>query len=257
MGLLKILGITLVISVVGGLAGWALSGESLVTAAALTRNPLFVKGAVWAFDPNEVDEDQIPPLVVGAHSGHRAIISILVDAGANPDLRGRDGRTPLVCAVIEDHPFVVRKLIAAGTDLNLLDHKGRSALIYAAKAGRDAVARDLLKNGADANLGDKAGNPALYYSIVTGNHGITRILVAEGAEIDRVNKRGDTPLMAALRYWEEHEPIALSLQRAAIGYLLEKGQRLSAMGSRGHSLEEMLEKREFKNLIPEEEATPG
>jgi ankyrin repeat protein len=257
MNLFRVLGAVLGVILGLGVAGWMFSGESLVTIAALTRNPVFVKAAVAVWDPNDVSSEQLPPLVVASHSGHRRILSILLDAGADPNLTGGDGRTALVYAVVADHPFLVRKLIAAGTDLNRKDREGLSALAHAAQRGRDGMSRDLLQNGAEGDSEDKRGNPALYYSIVTGNHGITRALVEAGADMNRVNSRGNTPLMEAWSTWENEKPIAQSLQRAAIGYLLLKGQRLTTRGSDGRSLGEVLAESKFADLIPGELVIPG
>ena len=222
-------------------------GEPPLTVAALTRNPLLVQGLLTVASPDDVDEGELPALVVAAHSGHRAIVTMLLDAGANPNLDGPDGRSPLLSAIIKGHHFVVRKLIAGGADLNHRDASGRGALAYAALHGRDAVARDLVQNGADVNLQDPQGRSALYYSIVTGNHGITRALVEAGADVNLLDAQGLSPLMAAWKTWEEGEPISPNLQRAAIRYLLESGLEVEGAGG---SLQQTFKGTPFAALLP-------
>tara|TARA_Y100001934_G_scaffold43046_1_gene51871 strand:- start:67 stop:825 length:759 start_codon:yes stop_codon:yes gene_type:complete len=231
----------------GGLV--LISGESLLTVAVTTRNPLFVKAVLPFSNPDEVTEDQYPAIVVGAHSGHDVIVGILLDAEVNPNVVGPDGASALSVAVKKGHDFVARKLIARGGDPNLGDQYNRTPLSYAAELGRDSLARDLIHNQADVDLADIQGNPPLYYSIVTGNHGITRDLVEMEAKVNLLNHRGETPMHAAWNTWRNSDGISKNLERISISYLLEKGLNPSTPNKMNRSLKNELDQTPYANLL--------
>ena len=58
-------------------------------------------------------------LFAASSNGHAAVISVLLERGADVDLCGTDGMTPLFAAVLEGHSKVVEKLLAHGANTNL------------------------------------------------------------------------------------------------------------------------------------------
>ncbi|MEM8848801.1 MAG: ankyrin repeat domain-containing protein [Pseudomonadota bacterium] len=77
-------------------------------------------------------------------------IPIVLDLGADLELKDVQGRTPLLVALTEPDNFeVVRALLQGGADPNARDTKGRTALNYARADGGDrAIATLLLNAGA-------------------------------------------------------------------------------------------------------------
>lgn len=66
-------------------------------------------------DPNAADaEFRMPPLWLAAIEGDAAAARLLIDAGADPDGLGSDGRTPLHAAAFTGRRDVVDALLAAG-----------------------------------------------------------------------------------------------------------------------------------------------
>lgn len=66
-------------------------------------------------DPNAADaEFRMPPLWLAAIEGDAAAARLLIDAGADPDGLGSDGRTPLHAAAFTGRRDVVDSLLAAG-----------------------------------------------------------------------------------------------------------------------------------------------
>ena len=53
------------------------------------------------------------PLNLAAHEGHSEIISVLIEAGADPNSRRLDGSTSLHCAAQEGHMDAIKLLIRA------------------------------------------------------------------------------------------------------------------------------------------------
>jgi uncharacterized protein len=60
-----------------------------------------------------------------------AVLKILLERGASPNVRTQGGTTPLMCAAAEKHPDMLATLLAAGADVNARDDEGDTALFYA------------------------------------------------------------------------------------------------------------------------------
>lgn len=87
-----------------------------------------------------------------ANHGHGNRVRVLLDLGADPDLRDGEGRTALhlVCAR-GTGTGTIRALVEAGTDLDARDHEGRTPLDCAAST-RSRTAYDALV-GLGAQIG--------------------------------------------------------------------------------------------------------
>ena len=84
-----------------------------------------------------------------------AVVSLLLDRGADLMARDRLGRTPLHWAAWFNEPAVVGLLLARGADPNARDRGGATPLHGAAKRSRSPVVVGLLlDHGADATLRD-------------------------------------------------------------------------------------------------------
>jgi ankyrin repeat protein len=90
-----------------------------------------------------------------------ALISLLLDNGAEVNTQDRDGRTPLMEASIREGPKIVGVLLANGALPNVQDRIGRTALMSAADANQTEVIKLLVKHGADLNVRDSKGQTAL------------------------------------------------------------------------------------------------
>jgi uncharacterized protein len=106
------------------------------------------------------------------------VLSVLLDAGANPNASDSSGRTALMQASSYGYEDAVVRLIEHGADVNLRDHKGRSALMYAA-AGKyvDAIPQ-LLQHGVDIRARDLDAKTALEVARAFKNQVAIEILSA-------------------------------------------------------------------------------
>jgi len=169
------------------------------------------------------------PLMYAARQGARNAARALAETGANLDLTDPDGTSALVLAIINAHYDLAAMLIDRGADPNVKDTSGMAAL-YAAvdmntldeTPGRpapkspdtsnavDLVAR-LLERGANPNAqltapiiervhnnGDSAlgaGATPLMRAAKKGDVAIMRVLLDRGADVNVAMKNGATALM--------------------------------------------------------------
>ena len=85
-------------------------------------------------DPNFVDNDNpeysTPALILAAKMGLIKTLSMLLDNGANIDIRGCMKNTALMSAAFCDNHDIVLMLVFRGADINALDEGGANALDY-------------------------------------------------------------------------------------------------------------------------------
>ncbi len=121
---------------------------------------LFCSAAAHAADapvssPNEI--------VYRTNLGRADDVKMLLDSGASPDMKNKDGVPILALASARKDPEginVVRTLVAAKADINATDAKGQSALFYAARQGNKEIVHFLLTSGINYYSTDKNGDIA-------------------------------------------------------------------------------------------------
>lgn len=80
-------------------------------------------------DPNETnDVSKFTPLHFVAMEGHKEILDLLIEAGANLDSRIDSGWTPLFHAVANGHYDIVKCLVEKGANVNTKCKLGQSVL---------------------------------------------------------------------------------------------------------------------------------
>ena len=84
------------------------------------------------------------------------VVSLLLDAGADVDLRDRQGRTLLHVVAAHGDLKAAELLLSRGAAINVVDAQGSTPLHLAVREGHAAVAAQLLDRGADVRV--KAGD---------------------------------------------------------------------------------------------------
>ncbi|SPO04098.1 related to ankyrin 3 [Cephalotrichum gorgonifer] len=174
------------------------------------RTPL-MKGIAYGFSDKFVtamcdfgaQADQVCPdgdsalhLVADSDRGDDTV-GILVLAGADPNLRNRQGHTPLTRAVSKGSYQVARHLLKYGADVDTRV-PGGSSVIHAAILRKDQAMCDLLIEW-DADLNEDFGDHTpLTLAISSGCSEIARSLIHAGADVDRRSTNGPSPLFAAI-----------------------------------------------------------
>lgn len=135
------------------------------------------------------------PLLVAAMRGHARVVRVLLNAGA--DINVRDPRahwTPLQWATHHNHIAVADMLRRAGA---ADDGAQNSVLIRAVQLQDAAGVRAALLDGARPNANDERGEPALLLAAQRGNLEIVQALIEAGANVNVSHRYGKTPLYAA------------------------------------------------------------
>uniref|UniRef100_A0A673N8X1 Fibronectin type 3 and ankyrin repeat domains protein 1-like n=1 Tax=Sinocyclocheilus rhinocerous TaxID=307959 RepID=A0A673N8X1_9TELE len=80
-----------------------------------------------------------PLMRVSAISGNAAVASILLQAGADVNIRDKAGKTPLMVAVLNNHVELVKLLLASGADHHMKNEYGAGAADMAKAFGRQVT----------------------------------------------------------------------------------------------------------------------
>jgi ankyrin repeat protein len=110
-------------------------------------------------DIDESDGDGRTALIWASECGHKTVVQMLVDAGADANAQGGRYGSALQAASDGGHEKMVRMLVDAGADVNAQGGLYGNALQAASSGGHEKVVQMLLDNGAEVNAqGGKYGN---------------------------------------------------------------------------------------------------
>lgn len=114
-------------------------------------------------------------------------VKFLLQRGANPNIRDRNGLTPIQLATRLGFIEGVEELIKKGAQVNVADSQGETPLIAAVHQRNVGLVRRLLAQGADPDRNDNSGRSARdYLELMTGNTLLKREFEVADAE------RGET-----------------------------------------------------------------
>jgi ankyrin repeat protein len=131
------------------------------------------------YSPNIQDRFGVPLLNLAARMGDRKIAAILLKAGARLNQQAEDRlSSALLDAVAGSFHGIVKDLLAAGADVNLKSRDGQSALIIAVGLNDRDSAEMLLRAGADPDEPDKLGASARKYASLFNKPAMTALFNA-------------------------------------------------------------------------------
>ena len=96
---------------------------------------------------NVRNKDGDTALILATGYGHHNSAKILIDSGANPDILGNHGFTALIVAASNGDLEIIKALIAAKANLNICSSFGGSALWIAKNNGYDDAAKLIANSG--------------------------------------------------------------------------------------------------------------
>ena len=103
-------------------------------------------------------------------------VKLLLERGADPNIRGFHDKTPLHHVAYRGYADVAELLIEHGTDLNSRDKDDWTPLHVAAQNGRMEVVKLLLEGGADPTIRGKDGKSPLDVARESGQSEVARVI---------------------------------------------------------------------------------
>ena len=148
----------------------------------------------------DVDGLRGPSLNVACSGRSADIIHLLLEGGADTDhlctVFGTPGETALGCACEVGHLESIRALVDAGADKNL-PHNGGPPLCIATEFRHLQAVRYLLDSGALQDLPDECGLTSLLWASSKGHLEIATLLIESGADKNVANPIDITALVCA------------------------------------------------------------
>ncbi|EPS33532.1 hypothetical protein PDE_08494 [Penicillium oxalicum 114-2] len=167
--------------------------DSPLTSSVFRGSPTLVQTLLaYGGKPNEEIHNDTTLLIDSIrHGASQKIISILLDAGCNPDLKDKHGKTALCEAVLKDQPAIVTSLLDHHANPNL---PGPEHALWSAVHRPDCL-RILLARGADIKK-----TPGLMEQATSVNSiDAVRVLLQAGVDPNLKKDGVYTPLCSAIR----------------------------------------------------------
>jgi uncharacterized protein len=143
-------------------------------------------------------------LISAAARGDLEVVKLLLQSGADPNVKDKENYTALFHAIEAMYPEVERVILdQPNLDLNARGLNGVTALMSYAWRDNNDIVRKLLDRGADVNAQDNDGDAALHGVAKSGNMEALDMLLEKGAKLNLQNKLGGTPLMWAAVFGHE------------------------------------------------------
>lgn len=137
------------------------------------------------------------PLSTAIMAGNAALVTSLLQNGADGNARDATGATPLMMAAGSGNLPVVKVLLAAGVDVNAVDERGWGALMKAVynadlDRGFPDVVQALIEAGANIEAPIAYGVRPLMLAAGYGEAAVVKVLLDAGADFRAVNDGGRT-----------------------------------------------------------------
>ena len=154
-------------------------------------------------------ENGLMPLDLACSKGQASIVQLLLNHGAEVNLRNETGFSPFDSACSNGHESIVQLLLNNGAEVNLCNETGYSPLNSASVNGHESTVQLLLNNGAEVNLCNEKGCSPLCSACLNGHESIVQLLLNNGAEVNLFGEIECSPLFSAC--FKGHESIVQRL----------------------------------------------
>lgn len=148
-------------------------------------------------DPSQWYYKNTTGLAYAASIGCYPLVKAFLTAGHHPN-SNLGYLPPLVSAAMTGHSRVVALLVQYGADVNVRDFAGRTALYFAAVGGYHEIVDILLSHMVDVNSQAKDRTSPLMAAICNGHLEIAKTLFCYGARANAVAFDGQTALSSAI-----------------------------------------------------------
>jgi len=164
----------------------ALTGCMSIHTAARNGNITEVKKQLaWGANPNSRTFWYLEsPLHEAARGGYPEIVKLLLEKGAQVNIRNEGGATPLHYAARNGNIEVMEILLENGADVTQKGTGCGTALQWAARNGQIQAIKTLMSNGVDINQRGSDDVTALMDAVSNGQLETVEFLIANGADIN-------------------------------------------------------------------------
>ncbi|WP_341816915.1 ankyrin repeat domain-containing protein [Wolbachia endosymbiont (group A) of Agelastica alni] len=142
-------------------------------------------------DVNATDEAGCTPLYRTVELYDSAIAKLLIDRGADVNVRGYHNSTLLHESINED---VAKLLIDRGANINARDDDGQTPLHRSLCSGRPRMVEFFVNSGADIEARDDDGQTPLHSAVDCCNSDNIELLIRKGANVNAEDNDNQTPL---------------------------------------------------------------
>lgn len=138
-------------------------------------------------------------LQTAIRNGDAHSVEQLLAAGADPNAPDARGNPPLLEAAWDGNAAIITQLLDHGANVNGRNaESGTSALLYAVRSGREKTVRLLLSRGARSDFRYRDNQTVLHTAASQGNVPVMMALIAAHANVAAVDQRDRTPLDEAV-----------------------------------------------------------
>lgn len=151
------------------------------------------------------------------------IVKLLIEDGANINIKNQQGENALVASVIfNEDDTIFDYLLDNGIDKDIIVVSGLPLITSTMFRNKKRIYK-LLENGANPNLSNKFNQTSLHYAVNSENRidspTIIKLLIDYGANVDLCNYNNETPLYTAVSQYKllmnNHEMIDILLESGA------------------------------------------
>ncbi|KAM4057050.1 ankyrin repeats (3 copies) domain-containing protein [Hirsutella rhossiliensis] len=164
------------------------------------------------------DANGMTPLMRAVDGGNAAVAKLLLDKGANMEVKNQYSRTVLLQAMRNRHAAIVKLLLDKGADVEVKNECSRAMLLQAMRNRHEAVIELLLDKGADIEARGPFQRTPLFQAVKDGNEALVKKLLDKGANVEAIDYDRRTPLLQAV---EEGA-------KGSVELLLDKGANIEA-----------------------------
>ncbi|MFH1115319.1 MAG: ankyrin repeat domain-containing protein [Pseudomonadota bacterium] len=184
----------------------------------------------------KLERDGSTALIWAAFLGDVELVRLLLEKGAEVNVRLTDGLTPLLCAMTGSWRNGIHKSLGSRFEVNVLERNRPPAEKFSDR--RMEMVKLLLDHGADVNALPAKGTTALMWAINRGQAEMVQLLLERGADPNAKLRDGSTLLQSAallgcaevVKLLIEHGARA-TLAAAALSGLNNEVRRLLDQGS--------------------------
>ncbi|KAJ1691524.1 hypothetical protein LUZ63_015679 [Rhynchospora breviuscula] len=137
------------------------------------------------FDANLVPDNGKTPLFHATYGGHIDTVRYLLDHGANPDARDKDGFTCLHTAVLQGNAKVLDLLLSRGGPVEAKNIAGTPLILATCKADCSCM-KVLLDHNADPNQVSGGFFSPLFVAVINDSIKCVEVLLKAGADVNKV-----------------------------------------------------------------------